>query len=74
MNATITFNLPEEADAHQAALDGPKWKTCAESLDQTLRAWLKHGHVFKTPDEAIQAARDRLYETMQEAGSLGLYT
>jgi hypothetical protein len=73
MQASLIFSLPEETEAHQAALDAPKWKDVVTLQDRTLRDWLKHGHIHKTPDEALQAIRDKLYEAMGEAG-LSLYT
>jgi hypothetical protein len=32
------------------------------NLEDTLRSYLKYGHQFKTPEEALEAIRARLHE------------
>lgn len=69
---TIVFSLPEEADALTMALHGFAWWKVSWDLDQWLRGKLKHGHEFKTADDALQACRDFLHETMTDENvSLG---
>lgn len=60
MKATLTFTLPEETHEHRDALNGYQWRRSCECLRDQLRAWLKHGHTFKTPDEALEAVRTEL--------------
>jgi len=67
MNATLSFQLPDERDEHKAALEGVEWKSVARLLDQVLRDQLKHGHKFETPSDALQATRDKLHELVGEA-------
>jgi len=43
MKATLTFTLPEEADEHRAALEGVRWRSLAQRLDEALRQTAKHG-------------------------------
>lgn len=68
MKATLEFNLPEEAEEHRNALDGHRYLRSLQVLDDHLRHWTKHGHEFKTPDEALQAARDQLHREMEARG------
>ena len=58
MKATLEFNLPEEECEHNDAINGQTWHCIVQSIDEHCRSWLKHGHSFKTADEAIQAVRD----------------
>lgn len=60
MKATLTFTLPDEANEHRDALDGYQWRRCCECLRSELRNWLKYGHSFKTPDEALEAVRTQV--------------
>ena len=62
----LKFNLPEEQTEHQRALDGGKWWGVVLDLDEQLRSWGKHGHQFKTADEAIENARTRLHDLLNE--------
>ena len=57
MEATLKFNLPEEREDHLLAVRaGDMAAGVADAMEQT-RCWLKHGHDFKTADEAIEACR-----------------
>ena len=42
MKAIIEFNLPEDSDEHQIALDGWKWRIAVQEIDNKLRAMLKY--------------------------------
>ena len=66
MRATITFNLPNEADEHQAAIDGSKWKSVVREIDNELRNNIKHGSKALTPQEI----RDSLHEHINGRGLL----
>lgn len=72
MTATLTFMLPEEASEHRDALDGTALRSALFDLDQQLRAWTKHGHRFKSADDALDAARAALLEELAASG-LSLY-
>lgn len=67
MKATLEFDLPEDRDAHNDAVNGTAWKCLVFDFDQQLREWLKHG---QPGDKAagLQAARDSLWESIREAG------
>lgn len=64
MKAILEFNLPEDADDFTLAKDGHGWYCAMFELDQWLRDRLKHGHEFKTADEALQGCRDMLRACM----------
>lgn len=68
MIATLTFNLPEEVEEHQAAIDGQKWKNSINSLDQHFRDKLKYGHPLLTADETLEFARQSIYEILAAEG------
>ena len=68
--ATLTFNLPDERDEFSDAVYGANWHSGAPDLDQRLRQWLKYGHEFKDANEALQAARDALWEEVRDRGVL----
>lgn len=66
MTATLAFTLPEEAVEHQVALDGMKWRGVVSEHEQQLRTWLKHGHQFASADEALEAVRTSLWDSMTD--------
>jgi hypothetical protein len=54
MKATLSFNLPEESLEHHDALHGHEWKSIVHSLHRELRNARKHGHNYKSADEALE--------------------
>ena len=59
MTATLTFNLPEETEEHQIALDGRRWKAAMWDFRQALRSKYKHGcQESFSPDELIEMLRE----------------
>jgi len=68
MTATLSFQLPEESTEHKLAVNGAEIAYQVRAVDQQLRNWLKHGHEFKTADEAITATREMLREAVELAG------
>lgn len=67
MKACLEFTLPEEATEHLWAVHAPQLAASLCDLDEALRTWLKHGHEFKTADEALQACRDHLMDSLPTA-------
>jgi len=57
MKAKLEFNLPEEKNEYTLATKGSHYFSVLYELDQLLRGYLKYGHKFKTPDEAIDTIR-----------------
>lgn len=54
MKATLEFDLPEESQEHQDAVDGGRWRSAVTQLREEVHAKRKHGHDFKTPDEVLE--------------------
>jgi hypothetical protein len=67
--AQLTFNLPEEREEFQDAVDAGKVKGALQEYDNKLRALVKYGGA--TPDEDVewaQKARDLFHEVLEECG------
>ena len=64
MKAILEFNLPEETTEHLLAIHGVDFNSVCWELDECLRGWLKHGHEFKTIEEALEAVRNELIKSM----------
>jgi len=64
MKAIIEFSLPEEQYEHKAALQGSSLRVVISTIDHTLRGYLKHGHQFKSADEAIENIRKQLHNEL----------
>jgi hypothetical protein len=62
MKATLEFNLPEDQREFEIANQSKDMLCIIGNLEDTLRSYLKYGHEFKTPEEALQAIRTRLHE------------
>ena len=57
MKATLEYNLPEEQDLYIGACQGVNIKNVVRDIDNEMRNWLKHGHSFKSADEALENKR-----------------
>ena len=66
--AILEFNLPEENEEHKVAVNSMGWHLLAYDMDQWLRGKLKHGHEFKSADEALEATRDELRRNAYDSG------
>ena len=62
--ATLEFNLDEHEDqvAHLRAVKALDMALALWDMDQYLRGLIKHGDLDHTVYDALQAARDKLYE------------
>lgn len=65
MEATLKFDLPEEKEEFIKAQNGVITHSIICDLDTMLRSYLKHGHNFKTPDEAIDYVRNYLHNLLK---------
>jgi hypothetical protein len=68
VTATLTFQLPEEADDLDLARKGSDWRIVVEDLDAYLRGRLKHEDLAPDADKALDEARQRLHEFVAERG------
>jgi hypothetical protein len=62
MKAILEFNLPEDKREYEMANQAADMVAAIGHFEDTLRSYLKYGHDFKTPEEAIEAMRTLLYE------------
>ena len=65
MKAILEFNLPEEFFEHQDALNGYRWKSIAQDMNNYLRNLEKHGHSFGSADESIAEIRHILFALVE---------
>lgn len=59
MNATLTFEKDEKTQL-LLALHAREIATEVSELSVDIRSWVKHGHSFKTIEEALEHVRERL--------------
>jgi len=72
LKAILQFNLPEEHEEFRLANEGAHWQLVVWEFDQKLRGYIKHGHEFKSADEAVEHIRKQLHEEMNDR-NLQLY-
>ena len=68
MKATIEFNLPEDNCSHIIAVNALGFALTCWDMEAELRNWLKYGHKFDTPNDAISAIREKLHEILDVRG------
>ena len=68
MEAILKFNLPDDQEDFNIALDGSKWALSMWELSQWLRSQIKHPPEGMSDDtyKAFEDARDQLYEILNE--------
>ena len=69
MIAKLEFTLPMEATEHHAALRGMEYRSALESIRVELRGLTKHGHKFKSANEALEHMRQFVIEVINHAES-----
>jgi hypothetical protein len=57
MKAILEFNLPEEEDEHDTAMKGLRYRSVIDHTMELIRNKLKHGHTYKTPEDALEDIR-----------------
>lgn len=60
MTGILKFKLPEEEVNFRHAICATDMAIEISDLDRQLRSWIKHGHQFSTPDDALQEVRNLL--------------
>ena len=68
MKVRLTFDLPEEADEHRAALEGAASRMVLRDLAEWLRAKVKYEDHSAEKDEAYQDVREQLFAYLEDAG------
>jgi hypothetical protein len=68
MEAILKFNLPDDKEDFNIALDGGKWALSMWELNNWLRSQIKHPPEGMSDDtyKAFEDARDQLYEILNE--------
>ena len=57
MRAILEFNLPDDQESFNASYHSGQFVSCVEDTLNHIRTALKHGHNFKTPEEALDSVR-----------------
>jgi hypothetical protein len=66
MKAKLTFNLPEEQEEFNDAINGNAFKAVIWELDQFLRSQIKHGELKADEYDKVQEIRDYLWTCMND--------
>jgi hypothetical protein len=68
MKANLEFNLPEDQESFDDAVNGWKWSHAMYQLDQFLRAKVKYASddALEESINAYQDARDQLHQLLNE--------
>ena len=68
----MKFTLPRDKEWFEASYYGIDWRAVVEEMDEQIHSWIKHGHNFKSVEEALEAMQDFLQESMS-ARNLSLW-
>ena len=66
MKAKLTFNLPEEQEDFNDAVNGTAFKSVVWELDQYMRSQLKHGDLADDVHDKVQEIRDQLHSILND--------
>jgi hypothetical protein len=66
MKAKLTFDLPEEQEEFNDAINGSAFKSVVWELDQYMRSELKHGELTGDVHEKVQEIRDQLHSILND--------
>ena len=66
MKAKLIFNLPEEQEEFNDAVNGSAFKTAIWELDQYIRSQLKHGVLPDDVHDKVQEIRDQLHSILDD--------
>lgn len=64
MKAQLTFNLPDEQEEFQNALDGTSLALAIHEIDQYMRSELKHAELTDEVHDKVQEIRDELHSIL----------
>ena len=70
MKATLNYELPDEQEEFQDAINGIKWKSAMWDLDQHLRGLIKHApdSMDEMEHQAYKKVRSTLHEIVINHG------
>jgi len=66
MNGILEFNLPEENDDFQAALNGHNYKSAIWDFDQLLRSEMKYKELSIETYQAYEWCREELRKILEQ--------
>ena len=66
MKAKLTFELPEEQEEFNDAVNGSAFKHVIWELDQYMRSQLKHGDLADDVHDKVQEIRDQLHSILDD--------
>jgi hypothetical protein len=66
MNGILEFNLPEENDDFQAALNGHNYKSAIWDFDQLLRSEMKYKELSEETYQAYKWCRQELRKILEQ--------
>ena len=66
MKAKLIFNLPEEQEEFNDAVNGTAFKSVVWELDQYMRSQLKHGDLADDVHDKVQEIRDQLHSILND--------
>ena len=69
MIAKLEFTLPMESAEHHSALRGMEYRSALDSIRIELRGLTKHGHKFKSANEALEHMQQFVIEVINHAES-----
>lgn len=73
MKAILEFNIPEEQNEHQVALDGWKWRAVVNDIADKLRASMKHDDTLTLQTNTyVEALHEELFQLIADR-NLNLY-
>jgi hypothetical protein len=64
--ATLRFNLPEEQNEFNTAVNAGKTKSMLWDFSNQLRSWRKYHHDFTSADDALEKIREEFYRLLNE--------
>jgi hypothetical protein len=69
MKVILEFNLPEETESYQLAMNGHRYRFALQELDNYLRSELKYNDALnKGSRRLLDAIRAKLREELHERG------
>jgi hypothetical protein len=66
MKATLEFNLPEEAEEHQIAVDGLKWRGVVSDALEELRRDRKYTELSESDAAYNEKISEKIYQLMRD--------
>ena len=66
--ATIEFDLPEESNEFQTAINGAKYIACLQELDNFLRGKIKYNELSEEAYNSFEECRNKLHELATDDG------